>query len=82
MAKTVQQRLIDVFLATGWKEVGSKSSKYRVVMKRDNEFYLCGKAGSLRKNNRPIVAGSISLTHNVHPWLEKQEVEIWKRVGD
>ncbi len=76
MRKTIQQRLIDVFLATGWKEVGSKSAKYRVMMKRDNEFYLCGKNGSLRKNNRPVVAGSISLTHNIHLWLEDRESEL------
>lgn len=73
MKKTIQERIITILTANGCKEVGSKSRKHRILMKNDQEFYLCGKAGSLRKNNRPVIDGSISLTHNVSAWLDQHE---------
>ena len=73
MRKTIQERLIAAMTAQGMKEVGSKTRKYRVMMKNDNEFYLCGKSGALRKNSRPVIDGSISLTDNVAAWLAQQE---------
>lgn len=70
--KTIQERLIVALTALGMKEVGSKSRKYRVMMKDMDNFYLCGKSGALRKNNRPVIQGSISLTANVQSWLEER----------
>ena len=72
MKKTIQERLIAALTSQGAKEVGSRSRKYRVMMAREDRFFLCGKAGSLRVNNRPVIEGSISLTANVDAWLQKK----------
>ena len=51
---TLQQRLVDAFVATGRGTiVESRSRKYITLTRPDGTFFYVGKAGALRFGKRP-----------------------------
>lgn len=61
MKQTKQQKLIDYFISKGGKEFKIKSNKYICISFSDS-FYFIGRKGAVRKNTKPVVSGSISVT--------------------
>lgn len=58
---TRQIRICYGLLAEDAQEIPSKT-RYRIFSLTGDRYYLVGKAGGLRVNNKPTISGSIGLT--------------------
>jgi hypothetical protein len=61
MAKTIAEKLATVLLAQGYKELESRTRKYRTFQKEgESEKLFVGKSGALRKGTNS--SSSLSIT--------------------
>jgi len=74
---TLTQKIILWFNYNNFKEVESRTGKYKVFTDTGDIYYFVGKSGGVRSNNKNVVSGSISITTTI-----KKQVLVWAKTQE